>query len=581
MMTSDTTYELNDHERHESASEKPALGKNGPDEAKIGSDMSSTIDEIVYIQGAKFWLISVAPRSIAIIMFLVNLEVPVVITALVSITSDLKGFENVAWVVASYLLGYVGLYKPAFVSYALSSAVAPGIIVICAKFSDIFGRKLVFVLSIGIFIIFSIACSAAQTLTQLIIFRALQGIGGGGSWSLATIFVSELVPPENYPKFVANISLINALALLLGPIIGGAIASNTTWRWIFIINIPIAVPALLIILYVVPKDFPYHNQPGYEQKTLKDLMSKSVLDRIDVPGTILILFATLGLTAAFEEADKRFPWKSAYVITLLTISGLLWIILLVWERYVTLSDNTIREPILPWRFLLNREMMGVLLNFIFLGGPTVICMFVLPQRFQLVYGTSGLDAGVRLIPFSAVIPVGSIFASILGGKHKVPPVYLLIFGSVLQVLGFALIATLPSTLEIPSQIYGFQVLAGFGCGINFSLLFIIIPLINEKRDSAVGLGAGSQFRFIGSSIVLSVSTSVFNTYVKPQLNSQLGISDPDALTQLLPTFAPSVQDAIRHVLATGYSRQIIVLAVSAGLQIPATLLMWKKKQLKL
>ncbi|KAI1307148.1 putative multidrug resistance protein fnx1 [Xylaria venustula] len=559
-MTSETADELNGRARDESTGEKQELSVNGPDEATIGSDMSGAPEEIVYIQGAKFWLICVA---IAIIMFLVNLEVPVVITALVSITSDLKGFDNVSWVVASYLLGYVG------------------VIVICAKFSDIFGRKLVFILSIGIFIIFSVACSAAQTLNQLIIFRAFQGIGGGGSWSLATIFVSELVPPENYPKFVANISLINALALLLGPIIGGAIASNTTWRWIFIINIPIAVPALLILLYVVPKEFPYHNQPGYKRKTLKDLVSKSVLDRIDAPGTILILFATLGLTAAFEEANKRFPWRSAYVITLLTVSGLLWIILLIWERHVTLSKTTIREPILPWRFILNREMIGVLLNFVFLGGPTVICMFILPQRFQLVYGTSGLDAGVRLIPFSAVIPIGSIFASIAGGKHKVPPVYLLIFGSLLQVLGFALIATLPSTLEIPSRIYGFQVLAGFGCGINFSLLFILIPLINEKQDGAVGLGAGSQFRFIGSSIVLSISTSVFNSYVQPQLKSLLGISDPDVLIQVLPTLAPLVRDAVRHVLATGYSRQIIVLAVSAGLQIPATLIMWKNKQLKL
>ncbi|GAW18970.1 hypothetical protein ANO14919_084540 [Xylariales sp. No.14919] len=529
--------------------------------AKSESETSSSQDEgIVYIHGARFRLICTA---IAIVMFLVNLEVPVVITSLVAITNDLHGFDNVGWVVSSYLLGYVG------------------VIVICAKFSDIFGRKLIFLSSIVFFIIFSAACSAAETMVQLIIFRAFQGIGGGGCWSLATIIVVELVPPEQYAKFVANVSITNALALLLGPIVGGAITSNTTWRWIFIINIPIAAPALFISFYFIPKEFPHQGKPDYQSKTFKDMVSKSTLGRIDIPGTILVLFATLALTAAFEEAGKRFAWRSAYVITLLTLSGFLWIGLAMWERRVTLSFNTTREPILPWRFILNRQMMGILLNFVLLGGPTVICMFILPQRFQLVYGTSGLGAGVRLVPFTAVIPLGSIFASILSGKAKVPPVYLLILGSVLQVIGFALMGTLPSTLDIPPRIYGFQVLAGWGCGINFSLLFILIPFVNEKRDNATALGAGSQFRFMGGAIVLSVSTSVFNTYVRPRLESQLGITNPDALTQILPSFPQALQVQARHILAEGYSHQILVLAVSAALQIPATILMWQKTQIRI
>ncbi|RYC58927.1 hypothetical protein CHU98_g7291 [Xylaria longipes] len=457
-MTFDPPHELNGHALDETTAEKPGLDESEPDEIKAGSDTSGSPDEIVYIKGARFWLICVA---IAIIMFLVNLEVPVVITALVSITSDLQGFENVAWVVASYLLGYVGLFKPAFVLYTMGSPLALGIIVICAKFSDIFGRKIVFVLSIAIFIIFSAACSAAQTLTQLSVIALASRPSKHANLEVASF--SEL--------FKASAAADPGLSLRSS-------SPNSSRR-----KIIRTLPALLITLYVIPKDFPYHNQPSYKRNTFRDLVSKSTLDRVDVPGTVLILFATLALTAAFEEADKRFPWR----------------------------------------------------NFILLGGPTVIF----------------------------------------------PPVYLLILGSTLQVLGFALIATLPSTLEIPSRIYGFQILAGWGCGINFSLLFILIPVVNEKCDNAVGLGAGSQFRFIGGSIVLSISTSLFNSYVRPRLESQLGISDPDALIQILPTLAPPVQDTVRHILATGYSRQIIVLAVSAGLQIPATLLMWKKKQLKL
>lgn len=108
-------------------------------------------------------------------------------------------------------------------------------------------------------------------------------------------------------------------------------------------------------------------------------------------------------------------------------------------------------------------------------------MFVIPQRYQLVYGTSGLDAGVRLIPFTVTIALGTIFASTIAGKLKVPPIYLLLVGSCLQVLGFALLGTLPLTLEIPRQMYGFEIIAGWGCGMNFTLLFVMIPFVNEKR----------------------------------------------------------------------------------------------------
>ncbi len=165
-------------------------------------------------------------------------------------------------------------------------------------------------------------------------------------------------------------------------------------------------------------------------------------------------------------------------------------------------------------------------------------MFILPQRFQLVYGTSGLDAGVRLIPFSAVIPIGSIFASILAGKFKIPPVYLLILGSVLQVLGFALIGTLPSTLDIPSRIYGYQVLAGWGCGINFSLLFILLPFVNEKQDN----GRYLLMLYFSRSLPL-MKNSYQPLHSAPGPNSDLWVVQSYLLSRL-----PSLTAMCSHIL---------------------------------
>lgn len=130
---------------------------------------------------------------------------------------------------------------------------------------------------------------------------------------------------------------------------------------IFHNSVPIAVPAFIIAALAIPNRFPYHGQVSHQSTaTTKGHTSKETLQRIDIPGTILVLLAVLGLTAAFEEADKLFPWRSAYVITLLVVSGILWILLILWERHVTLS-NGIREPVLPWRFLTNRQMLGILL----------------------------------------------------------------------------------------------------------------------------------------------------------------------------------------------------------------------------
>ncbi|KAF1951063.1 MFS multidrug transporter-like protein [Byssothecium circinans] len=515
----------------------------------------------IYLTGLRFWLVITA---LAVSLFLTNLEIPIVTTSLIAITNDLGEFNNVGWVISSYLLDYVG------------------VLVIFAKLSDIFGRKLLLSLSISTFIIFSAGCGAAQTLTQLIILRAFQGVGGAGCFSLATAMMTELVPPEKYAKYVANLSTVYALSLLCGPILGGAISSRASWRWVFLINVPAAAPAQALAIFALPSNFPYHGQADRPRRTFKSLITKQTTEKLDFLGATLLLLASLSLTAAFEEAGSHFPWKSAYVITLLTVSGLLWIVLIVWERYVTKRATPI-EPVLPWRFMTDRAMLSLLLNAVFLGGPWFVAVFQLPQRFQLVHGSSGLKAGIQTMPFTFAAPIGSAFSSIWAKKFKTPAIFIVLVAGMLQTVGFALLASLPATSQVVSRAYGFQVIAGFGCGINISTLILIVPFLVEYRDKAVGMAADSQLRVMGGAIVLAIATSVFNSYTRPRIAEfrQAAHVTGSSITseQLLTLVDGQGQEHVKSILAHGYNLQMYVLCAFAAAQMPAALLLWRKKQL--
>ncbi|KAF2009361.1 MFS multidrug transporter-like protein [Aaosphaeria arxii CBS 175.79] len=502
---------------------------------------------------------------LALSLFLTNLEIPIVTTSLVAITNDLGQFDKIEWVISSYLLGYVG------------------VLVILAKLSDIFGRKLLLSLSISLFIIFSAGCGAAQSLAQLIIFRAFQGIGGAGCFSLATAMMTELVPPETYSKYVANLSTVYALSLLCGPILGGAISSRASWRWIFLINVPAAAPALALAIFALPSNFPFHGNASRPRKTARELLSKETMRRVDFLGAFLLLLASLSLTAAFEEAGSRYPWKSAYVITLLAVSGVLWTLLLIWEWYITIKGVYV-QPVLPWRFMVNRAMLSLLLNAVFLGGPWFVAIFQLPQRYQIVHGSSALRAGIQTMPFTFAAPVGSALSSMWSKRLKTPGVYTVIVAAVLQTVGFALLASLPTESQISSRAYGYQVIAGFGCGINISTLLLIVPFVVNYKDKAVGMAAVSQLRVMGGAIVLAIATSVFNSHTRSrteEIQQMTHVSgSPIAPAQLLDLIDEPSKEKIKSILAHGYNLQMYVLCGFAVAQTPTALLLWRAKHIQ-
>ncbi|KAI0436485.1 putative efflux pump antibiotic resistance protein [Xylaria telfairii] len=499
------------------------------------------------------WRLFVLLLGLSVAIFLPNLEVSVVSTALVTIADDLHGFNQTGWVVVAYLVTYTGF------------------IIIWAKLSDILTRKWTLLAAIFIFLIASGLCGASQNITSLIIFRALQGIGGAGCFSISMVVFFELIPKEKYPKYGSIVSADIALAMLLGPIVGGAIADHTTWRWVFIINLPIGVVAVCSLGLLLPNNFPYH---GSRRRPFTS--ETNVLKKIDFLGAFLLLAANIFLVTALMEASTQFTWSSPVIIVFLVLSGLLWIAFVVWEWVIT-ADTWSLEPVFPFRFFQNRRWMGMLLQSFFLGVPFTMLVINLPQRFQTVNSLPAFDAGLRLLPYALLAPVGSLVSNIIFARYP-KPMWILAAGAAFQLLGISLLAGEPVGRDIPASLYGYEILAGFGVGITFGTLVTITPSSVEPRDLAAATGAMIQFRQTGGAIGLSIASSLLNGYLKGHLTPPLSTTQLDALLQnveTISTFSPALQEVAKNVFAAAFSLQLKVVVGFTAALIPSVLLMVK------
>lgn len=240
----------------------------------------------------------------------------------------------------------------------------------------------------------------------------------------------------------------------------------------------------------------------------------------------------------------------------------------------------------------------------------------IPQRFELVHNLSSLSAGVRLVPFGAAVPVGTIASAKIASALKVPFIYILFIGAALQVIGFALLGV---TKTAAATIYGYEVIAGLGCGISFQTLFLAIPFTVEKRDQgeffiespppfpnpaflpskkrththihrgsltlsiAVGLGTATQCRALGSALMVAVATAVFNEHVSHPLR-RLGVQDLATYSYEESSRDIAMSTENRHkfqtILLEGYSRQMFVLCGCGAMQVLVLLLLWRKKQIR-
>jgi EmrB/QacA subfamily drug resistance transporter len=315
-------------------------------------------------------------------MLLSALDQTVVSTALPTIVGDLGGAQHLTWVVSSYLL---------------ADTIAT---VLAGKFGDLFGRKLVFQLSAGTFVVASAACGFAGTMTWLIAWRAVQGLGAGGLAVTATALIADVIPLRERGKYQGALGAVFGVTTVLGPLIGGLLTDHLSWRWAFYVNLPIGIVVIALAAVTMPA------------------VKAAARPVIDYLGIVFVSLGAAGLTLALSWGGTQYPWTSGTIVGLFAGSMVALAVFVVVESRAA-------DPILPLR-LFRSSVFSVCVTLAFIVGFAMLgALTFLPTYLQFVNGVSATGSGVQTLPLVVGLLVTSILSgTIVGrtGRYKVFPV---------------------------------------------------------------------------------------------------------------------------------------------------------------